>query len=129
MLELETIEVNHPINLEHGIPHKDSLHIGTVETTPWQETTHARHTDEQLLNRAREVNASGKFIFSCYSELNTFLLLKAQEEILEMQNKLHESVKGIGEWTSEDSESLQKKLTAYRTAALSGYSLDTLTWW
>jgi hypothetical protein len=128
MLELETIEVNQTIDLEHGIPQKDLPHITTVEAPPGQETTHRAHTDEQLLKRAREVNASGKFIFSCFSELNTFLLLKAQDEILEMQNKLHESVNGIGEWTPGDSESLQKKLTQYRTSIIPG-RLQWLTRW
>jgi hypothetical protein len=101
------------MDLEQGMTSNTPAATTTVPVNPEQETN-PPHTDEQLLKRAREVNASGKFIFSCYSELNTFLLLKAQDEILRMQNKLHESVNGIGQWTEEDSTALRKKLTEYR---------------
>jgi len=72
------------------------------------------HTDKDYLARAREVNKHGKFIFTCYSELNTFLLLRTQDEILKLQIKLHDSIKNGPPWTDEDSTALQKKLKQYR---------------
>jgi hypothetical protein len=72
------------------------------------------HTDKDFLKRAREVNKHGIFIFTCYSELNTFLLLRAQDEILKLQNKLHDCINNEIPWTDEDSETLQRKLKQYR---------------
>jgi hypothetical protein len=72
------------------------------------------YTDKDFLERAREVNKHGIFIFTCYSELNTFLLLRAQDEILKLQNKLHDCINNDIPWTDEDSETLQQKLKQYR---------------
>ena len=72
------------------------------------------HTDKDYLDRASEINKHGKFIFTCYSELNTFLLLRAQDEILKLQNKLHDCIKNEIPWTDEDSATLQRKLKQYR---------------
>src|SRR5436190_3322140 len=76
------------------------------------------HTDQDLLARAREVNTSGKFIFTCYSELNTFLLLRAQDEILRLQRNLQECVEKKMPWTDEDANKLQEKLKQYRIIRL-----------
>lgn len=72
------------------------------------------HTDEELLKRASEINKSGDFIFPCYSELNTFLLLRAQAHILKLENKLRDCVKDNVPWTDADSIELQEKLNQYR---------------
>lgn len=82
---------------------------------PLNERREITHTDKELLERAREVNSSGKFIFTCFSEMNTFLLLRSQQQILKLQNKLHDSVEGNGTWTDADSDDLQTKLNQYRT--------------
>jgi hypothetical protein len=116
MSQIETVD-DSGTDLEQGLPSETPK--VTVETaeSPDDEELPGRigHTDEELLMRAREINSCGKFIFTCYSELNTFLLLRAQDDILKLQNKLHDSVKGKDVWTDEDSEHLQNKLRQYRT--------------
>jgi hypothetical protein len=102
-----------PVDLESALPpspEKLDDSDGSDENVPRQ----AEHTIEELLLRAREINASGKFIFSCFSELNIFLLLRSQDEILRLQNKLYDSVRSKGTWSDADTDELQKKLKHYR---------------
>ena len=82
------------------------------------ETAFIAHTDEELLKQAREMSSSGKFIFTCYSELNTFLLLQQQDDILKLQCKLYDSINGPGPWTEQDLRTLQDKMKVYRTFAI-----------
>jgi hypothetical protein len=71
------------------------------------------HSTEDLLKRAREVTASGKFIFSGFSELNVFVLLHEQDYILRLQRKLHASVDSRGPWTEEDITEMQTHVKQY----------------
>jgi hypothetical protein len=105
-----------PVDVEKALPTACPETVVVVESNGLDDEgrRQVEHTNEQLLDRAREINASGRFIFSCFSELNTFLILRAQDEILNLQNRLHDSVKGQGTWTNEDTNNLQKKLKQYR---------------
>ena len=76
--------------------------------------TFVTHSNEALLQRAREMNATGQFVFTTYSELNIFLLLRSQDEILQLQDKLYKSLKGEGAWTDEDGDNLAATLKRYR---------------
>jgi len=78
------------------------------------ERTFIPHTNEELLHQAREMSSSGKFIFCCFSELNTFILLQQQDQILKLQLKLEDSVNGPGQWTDDDMHTLQHKIRQYR---------------
>ena len=71
------------------------------------------HSTRELLERAREVTAGGKFIFSGFSELTVFLLLESQDKILSLQRKLHEATE---DWTDTDSKKLQSHLKEYCTS-------------
>ena len=100
-------------DLERGIPTPDLQNsvIDGIEPPLNERPREITHTDADLLERAREINASGKFIFTCFSEMNTFLLLRSQDAILKLQNKLHDRVQT---WTDDDSENLQAMLRQYR---------------
>jgi hypothetical protein len=108
-------------DLEKGIhtPDVQSTVNGGLEPPLNEARREITHTDKELLDRAREINSSGKFIFTCFSEMNTFLLLRSQQEILKLQNRLHDSIEGKGTWTEADSDDLQKKLSEYRMACRS----------
>ena len=99
------------------IPLKDPLKdlVAAVESTTAeaQQPRQIGHSNKDLLKRAHEINERGQFIFTCYSELNTFLLLRSQDDILKLENKLNDSIEGIGEWTDEDFDNLQQKLRQY----------------
>ena len=71
------------------------------------------HSDKQLLNRAREINANETFVFASFSEVNTFFLLRTQDELSKLQNKLEDSIRGTAAWTEEESDILQRKLEKY----------------
>jgi hypothetical protein len=75
------------------------------------------HSTQELLKRAREVNASGQFIFSGFSELTVFLLLRSQDHILRLQRKLHASVASGGPWCDDDANELRIHLKEYRTSS------------
>jgi hypothetical protein len=117
MSELDTIE-EIKIDLEKGArtPDPQSTVNGGIEPPLNKRAKEITHTDKEFLERAREINGSGKFIFTCFSEMNTFLLLRSQEAILKLQNKLHNSIEGEGTWTDKDSDDLQAKLSQYRMA-------------
>lgn len=119
MSTLDSIDVITPADPEKGLP-PSSLENLVVDSngSDDDERRQVKHTNEELLDRAREINASGKFIFSCFSELNTFLILRAQDEILRLQIKLHDSVKGKETWTEDDTDLLQEKLKQYRKSFL-----------
>lgn len=115
----EIVNDAQPADLEMGTitapdQQKDDVQI---DASPL-ETTFISHTDEELLKQAREMSSSGKFIFTCFSELNTFLLLQQQDEILKLEFKLYDSIKGAGSWTEQDSRTLQDKMKIYRTFAV-----------
>lgn len=76
------------------------------------------HTTAELLKRAREVTASGQFIFSGFSEMNVFVLLQFQDHVLRLQRKLHQSVEGIGSWSDDDTKDLHENLKQYRTTPI-----------
>jgi len=69
---------------------------------------------EELFNRARQINSNGKFIFSYFSELSTFLLLQLQGNLYRMQKKLHDSIEKRGTWSDKDSTELLHQLKQYR---------------
>lgn len=110
------------IDIEQGLPSSEApsaipLRAVTEKLEADSKDTQGRnvfsHTNNELLSRARKINESGRFIFACYSELNTFLLLRAQDDILRLQNKLEDSVTGTSAWTDNDSNDLQQKLRQY----------------
>ena len=115
MSEFDAIE-EMKTDLERGVstPNLQNPVIGGIDPPLNERPREIIHTDAELLKRAREINSSGKFIFTCFSEMNTFLLLRSQQAILKLQNKLHDSVEGKETWTDIDSENLQTKLQQYR---------------
>jgi hypothetical protein len=76
------------------------------------------HTTAELLKRARDVTASGQFIFSGFSEMNVFVLLQFQDHILRLQRKLHDSAEGVGSWSDDDTKVLHENLKQYRTTPI-----------
>jgi len=69
--------------------------------------------NNEIFNKARDMNASGKYFFNSFSHLQTFLLLRLQDEIAKLEKKLHDSVKGKGVWIDNDSVDLNNKLQQY----------------
>jgi len=110
-----------PADLERGpTPDQPKEDVQIDESS--LERTFISHTKEELINQAREMSSSGKFIFTCFSELNTFLLLKQQDEILKLQLKLEDSFLSPGpQWTDDDMQNLQQKMRQFRTFAIYGY--------
>src|SRR5271170_6959547 len=106
---------NEPADLERGpTPDQQKVEV-QIDESP-VERTFISHTNEELINQAREMSSSGKFIFTCFSELHTFLLLKQQDEILKLQLKLEDSFISPGlQWTDDDMHTLQQKMRQYRT--------------
>ena len=97
-----------PRDLEEGVSGADT---GGVEPPLSME-----HTTEDLLKRAGEINSSGKFIFACFSEMHTFLLLRSQDTIFKLQTRLHDSIQGEGTWTDADTENLRREVKEYRAS-------------
>ena len=103
-----------PADLERGPPTPDPTKDETQINESPLEHTFFSHTNDELLKQAREMSSSGKFIFCCFSELNTLLLLQQQDQILKLQLKLEDSVTGPGQWTDDDMHTLQHKMRQYR---------------
>src|SRR5579871_1093225 len=117
-----SIESAQDVDIEQGLPSSEAPSAIPLRAVTEKLEADAKdaqgqnefcHSNRDLLSRAREINENGRFIFACYSELNTFLLLRAQDDILRLQNKLEDSVKGLSTWTDIDSGDLQQKLRQY----------------
>src|SRR5579859_1756306 len=96
-------------DLEHAQPVTAEGTAQPAQNTP-EDSRLGSHTMQELMERAQLVNATGKFIFSSYSELNVFLILRAQDQILELQKKLQDHMNGRGTWSDADDANLQYKL-------------------
>lgn len=86
----------------------------SILKNPATDDNYTSHSIEELFNRARQINSNGKFIFSYFSELSTFLLLQLQSNLYGMQKKLHDSIEKRGSWSDKDSTELLHQLKQYR---------------